>query len=335
MNGATWVHKEFDSNGRPVNDPPNGPWVLEIQPDEVLAGTVVAQSPLVEAVDTAMTVTITFWMDGADDFQAELKVRRKTDFSTFDVDPIMNLDPFGDQENRRWITYRASFDGLTPGQAFNVILENEALLRESFQGSLGGHPNNSVAVDMVEIWGVREASLDHSSFFDFEKGLQGWSSGNLEGGRWLLQTWSDLDPSPKRRKTSTTQANPPSSSNSPSLCLSLPCSPGIITVESPVLTLSPGARHTLELKFWTRGSVVYPATLRIRKKTPEGRYEALPFLNLRNYGDTDNTHWISFSHQYLVPSDTEEVSYQLVIEADLGSDLNNLVALDDLKITTS
>ncbi|MDK2412755.1 hypothetical protein QHH03_27025 [Aphanizomenon sp. 202] len=290
---------------------------MEIQPDEVLAGTVVAQSPLVEAVDTAMTVTITFWMDGADDFQAELKVRRKTDFSTFDVDPIMNLDPFGDQENRRWITYRASFDGLTPGQAFNVILE----------GSLGGHPNNSVAVDMVEIWGVREASLDHSSFFDFEKGLQGWSSGNLEGGRWLLQTWSDLDPSVGVPR--------PSDGQNFLFVERFDIHSGIITVESPVLTLSPGARHTLELKFWTRGSVVYPATLRIRKKTPEGRYEALPFLNLRNYGDTDNTHWISFSHQYLVPSDTEEVSYQLVIEADLGSDLNNLVALDDLKITTS
>ncbi|XP_042855263.1 uncharacterized protein LOC122242110 isoform X2 [Penaeus japonicus] len=317
MNGATWTRKEFDSNGRPVTDPPHGPWVLQIRADEVLAGTVVAQSPLLEAVDTKMGLTISFWMDGAEDFQTELKVRRKTDFSTFDVNPIMNLDPFGDQENHRWITYRASLDGLTPGQSFSIILE----------GSLGGHPNNSVAVDMVSFEGVREAALDHSSFFDFETGLQGWSAGNLEGGRWLLQKWSELDPSLAVPR--------PLDGENFLFVERFDIHSGVITMESPLLTLSPGTMQELRLKFWTRGSVVYPATLRIRKKSPDGKYDDLPFLNLREYGDTDTGHWVTYFLTYPIPADIEEVSYQLVLEADLGSDLDNLVALDDLIMTTS
>lgn len=27
------------------------------------------------------------------------------------------------------------------------------------------------------------------------KHLTGWSTGNMDGGRWVLQSWSDLDPS--------------------------------------------------------------------------------------------------------------------------------------------
>ncbi|XP_042859084.1 uncharacterized protein LOC122245198 [Penaeus japonicus] len=317
MNGAAWKRVQFERNVHPVSPPPVGPWVLQVFPEHIFAGTALAQSPKLRAIGSSLTIDLTFWMDGTADLPAQLKARRRAGFSTFDVEPIMNLDPYGDQINYYWVVFRASLHDLVPGETFTITLE----------GSLGGNSNNSVAVNKVLLNGVEEIPTDTTDFIDFEDGLFGWSAGNMDGGRWVLKCWSDLDPS----------LNVPQPSDGKNFLFvdRFDIHSGVISLESPAFRVSAGQRKKVVVKFWLRGSVVYPAALRIRKKTVNGDYDDLPFLNLAQYGDIDNPDWILLDREYEIPVDETEDAFQLVIEADLGSDVNNMVALDDLKIITS
>ncbi|XP_070000631.1 mucin-5AC [Penaeus vannamei] len=316
MNGAAWRRVTFDNTDHVVTAPPEGAKVLQVFPTHVFSGTTLAQSPLLEAVSETVRVKITFWMDGTHDFPTQLKVRKRTDFSTFDINPVMNLDPFGDQENHKWIAYSATLRYMTIGQTFTLNLE----------GSIGSNPNNSVAVNKVELEGVKAVQNDFANLVDFENGLFGWSTGNMDGGRWVLQSWSDLDPSLYVPK--------PSDGKNFLFVNRFDIHSGVISLESPAFPIQAGQRKKVHIKFWIRGSVVYPAALRLRKKSVNGAYDDLPFLNLAGYGDVDNPDWIFLDKQYYIPVDETEDAFQIVVEADLGSDMNNLVALDDLRIIT-
>ncbi|XP_042879052.1 uncharacterized protein LOC122257679 isoform X2 [Penaeus japonicus] len=316
MNGGAWRRVTFDHENHFVTAPPEGPKVLQVFPSHIFAGTVLAQSPLLEAVDETVRVLITFWMDGTNDFPAQLKVRKRTDFSTFDVNPIMNLDPFGDQENHKWITYSTYLTRMVVGQTFTLNLE----------GSLGSNLNNSVAVNKIVVEGVKVIQTDLTNLMDFENGLFGWSTGNMDGGRWVLQPWSDLDH----------LLNVPKPSDGENFLFveRFDIHSGVISLESPAFPIQAGERKKVHIKFWIRGSVIYPAALRLRKKSVNGAYDDLPFLNLAGYGDIDNPDWIYLDKEYYIPIDETEEAFQIVIEADLGSDSANLVALDDLTIVT-
>ncbi|XP_047501534.1 uncharacterized protein LOC125047323 [Penaeus chinensis] len=316
MNGAAWRRVTFDNTNHIVTAPPGGAKVLQVFPSHIFAGTALAQSPLLEAVSETVRVKVTFWMDGTHDFPAQLKVRKRTDYSTFDINPVMNLDPFGDQENHKWVAYSAYLRYMTIGETFTLNLE----------GSLGGNPNNSVAVNKIELEGVKVIQTDLANLMDFENGLFGWSTGNMDGGRWVLQSWSDLDPSLYVPK--------PSDGDSFLFVERFDIHSGVISLESPAFPIQAGQRKKVHIKFWIRGSVVYPAALRLRKKSVNGAYDDLPFLNLAGYGDIDNPDWIFLDKQYYIPVDETEEAFQIVVEADLGSDLNNMVALDDLRIIT-
>ncbi|ROT64662.1 putative mucin-2-like [Penaeus vannamei] len=316
MNGAAWKRVEFEGASHQVSPPPEGPWVLQVFPEHIFAGTALAQSPKLRAIGSSLTVDLTFWMDGTKDLPTKLKARRREGFSTFDVEPIMNLDPYGNQMNYEWVMFRASIHDLVPGETFTITLE----------GSLGGNPNNSVAINKVVLDGVEEIPTDTTEFIDFEGGLFGWSAGNMDGGRWVLKCWADLDPS----------LNVPQPSDGKNFLFvdRFDIHSGVISLESPAFTVSPGQRKKVVVTFWLRGSVVYPAVLRLRKKTVNGIYDDLPFLNLAQYGDIDNPDWIQLNREYEIPVDETEEAFQLVIEADLGSDAGNMAALDDLKIIT-
>lgn len=316
MNGAAWKRVEFEGASHQVSPPPEGPWVLQVFPEHIFAGTALAQSPKLRAIGNSLTVDLTFWMDGTKDLPTKLKARRREGFSTFDVEPIMNLDPYGNQMNYEWVMFRASIHDLVPGETFTITLE----------GSLGGNPNNSVAINKVVLDGVEEIPTDTTEFIDFEGGLFGWSAGNMDGGRWVLKCWADLDPS----------LNVPQPSDGKNFLFvdRFDIHSGVISLESPAFTVSPGQRKKVVVTFWLRGSVVYPAVLRLRKKTVNGIYDDLPFLNLAQYGDIDNPDWIQLNREYEIPVDETEEAFQLVIEADLGSDAGNMAALDDLKIIT-
>lgn len=50
---------------------------------------------------------------------------------------------------------------------------------------------------------------------------------------------------------------------------------------------------------------------RLRKKTVNGVYDDLPFLNLAQYGDIDNPDWIQLNKEYEIPVDEAEEAFQV------------------------
>lgn len=50
---------------------------------------------------------------------------------------------------------------------------------------------------------------------------------------------------------------------------------------------------------------------RLRKKTVNGIYDDLPFLNLAQYGDIDNPDWIQLNREYEIPVDETEEAFQV------------------------
>ncbi|KAK7078917.1 hypothetical protein SK128_013041 [Halocaridina rubra] len=316
MNGAAWERVEFDRSNHFVTIPPYGPWVLQVFSTDVFASTVIAQSPQLEATEESMNIQITFWMDGDPSLPSALKVRRRNSFSSYDATPILNLDPYGDQENHNWITFSAQLKDLAVGDIFSLILE----------GSLGGNFNNSVAVDRIVLEGVKAIESDPSAFFDFENDLMGWMQGNMDGGRWLLMNGTSSEPSLRIPQ--------PADGDRFLFAERFDIHSGVIALESPGFAIFPGEKKKVHIKFWTRGSVVYPAALRLRKKSIGGRYDDLPFLNLEPYGDIDNPDWITLDREYYIPVDETDEAFQLVIEADLGGDLDNMIAVDNVRVIT-
>nr|XP_045596153.1 uncharacterized protein LOC123756828 [Procambarus clarkii] len=313
MNNAAFSRVRFQSSL--VDAPPAGPWVLQVFQDNIQSGTVVATSPVLEAVDTEMKISLIFWMDGTVHYPAQLKIRRRFTFSSFEETPVMNLDPFGNQINQLWLTYNVTLTGLTLGQTFSLILE----------ASQGGDPTNAVVINRLEVSGVRVIESDFT-IMNFENGLMGWSIGNMDGGLWQLVNWTTLNPSLKVPRPATGDMFLISSRNH--------IYSGVLSIESPLLPASGGTTKRLKFKFWVRGSVTYPAVLSIRKKTPDGRYDTLPFVNLRSYGNIDSQSWLNFQRDVIIPLEEGDFYYQLVIEVDLGGRNENLVGIDDLTITT-
>lgn len=50
---------------------------------------------------------------------------------------------------------------------------------------------------------------------------------------------------------------------------------------------------------------------RLRKKSSTGEYDALPFLNLAPYGDTDNSDWVELDTEYYIPVSERDDGFQV------------------------
>ncbi|MPC43820.1 hypothetical protein E2C01_037474 [Portunus trituberculatus] len=77
------------------------------------------------------------------------------------------------------------------------------------------------------------------------------------------------------------------------------------------MEVSQGTSQLLEFQFYLRGTVTYPVVLRIRKKTPDGTYDALPFIDLRKYGNVDYQQWMRIEHEVEIPVNPEDTQYQV------------------------
>ncbi|XP_042237165.1 uncharacterized protein LOC121876210 [Homarus americanus] len=312
MNSASFRRVQFENTR--VGAPPEGPWVLQVFQDNVQSGSVVGTGPLMEATDSQISVSVIFWMDGSVNFPAQLKIRRRFSFSDLGETPVLNLDGFGNQDNQMWLLYTGTASAIV-GQRFSLLVE----------ASLGGDRNNSVAVNKLVVNGAK-AIHSNVTTMNFENGLLGWSLGQMQGGMWELKNQSHIDPALKVPK--------PPSGDMILVASRQHILSGIMTIESPILSAAAKTSKKLYLRFWVRGSSTYPVSLSIRKKSPDGVYDELPFVNLRRYGNVDSQNWLSLDKTIYVPLNDGEMFYQLVIEVDLGSRLENLVAVDDLSITT-
>lgn len=314
MNEGAFRRVHFEDAAHRVGPPPDGPQVLQVFADNVQTGTVVARSPRLQATKDEMMIVIRFWMDGSQDFPAQLKLRRQFSYDVFEEEPVVNLDAFGDQINNVWFKY-TKYKKLEEGETFYLFIE----------ASLGGDMKNSVAVSSIQLDGVKIIEDNEPMLFDFEGGLTGWTAGKNDGGIWELTTWEKLDPSLNVPKPITGEKFLIASRSS--------IYSGTITLESPIMEVSQGTNQLLKFQFYLRGTVTYPVVLRIRKKTPDGTYDDLPFIDLRKYGNVDYQQWMRLEHEIEIPVNPEDTQYQLVVEVDLGSNLGNVVALDDIQVT--
>jgi len=226
------------------------------------------------------------------------------------------MDPYGDQINQQWMTLTETFTGLTPGEEFNVVLE----------GSLGiNNEGNQIYVSRVYMEGVSEIPYDEESIFDFADGLVGWQAGSMDGGKFEVINYSDVDPE---------LGMPQPLSENVLVATRFDLHSGVITIESPPIRVLPLGAKQMDMRFWIRGSQEYPVLFRIGLKSIDGDYDNLPFFDLSQYGDADHQTWLGLGAYVEIPADPREPYFQLVFEVDLGGDNANELAIDMFIIRT-
>ncbi|XP_018027675.1 uncharacterized protein LOC108682930 [Hyalella azteca] len=314
-NGAAW--RRVSASNAAVA-PTNNSRILFLFTNDVVSSTVMATSPRMLATTTGeVYIAINFFMKGSRDYPAFLKLRRATSYTTFDDEPALSLDGFGEQNNQKWINHGGVFRGIAPGDEFYIVLE----------GSVGmDNLVNQVAVSKIVITGAIPYPTPEQEFFDFSNGLPGWTVGNADGGKWVVENYLDID--------GDYNMPPPSSGNNVLRVDRFDVHSGVVSIDSPMISLAPGTSKHLNIRFWMRGSQSYPSSLRVRRKTPDGVYDYLPFLDLSMFGDVNNQDWTELESDYRIPLDGIEEYFQLVIEADLGSGITNAVAIDFISIET-
>lgn len=314
-NGGAWKREKdsFDDV-----DPVSGEWMLRVHPVDIYSSVVMAMSPrMVVGPKGFINLAVDFYMEGSQEYPSYLKVRRTTSYITFDDTPALILDSFGDQYNQNWLQHGDIFDSLTPGEEFNIILE----------ASLGiNNYQNQIAVSRVQVHGAELVESTEEEFFDFEEGLIGWTMGSVDGGRWLVYDYDDID--------ADFYITPPTDNGKLLIVDRFDIHAGVVTIESPPITFTPGTAKELNLRFWMRGTATYPSSLRLRRKTMDAVYDDLPFLDLTAYGNSNNLQWTELDSYIVIPTEGLEDYFQLVIEADLGADESNLVAVDMIRIFT-
>jgi hypothetical protein len=292
---------------------------LNLFANDVVSSTVMATSPRMIAGSTGeISLAVNFFIQGSQQYPAFLKIRRAFSYKTFDEEPALSMDGFGQVANQNWLSHGGVFKGIMPGEEFFIVLE----------GSLGiDQMMNQVAVSRIAIEGAYPAPTEERELFDFNDGLPGWTMGNTDGGRWSVKEYSEIDSS----------YNLPLPSAGPNVLWvdRFDIHSGVVSIDSPMYLVDPQVRKNLSIRFWIKGSLDYPASLRIRRKTVDGEYDFLPFLDFSGYGSVENQDWIVLNDFYQIPTDGLVGYFQLVIEADLGSGSTNAVAIDTLSVSTS
>ncbi|KAF2358969.1 Concanavalin A-like lectin/glucanase domain [Trinorchestia longiramus] len=300
-NGAAW--KRQDTTGQ---------YALEVVGSPIISGVVMATSPrlLVWDEETEVIVGVTFRTTGSADYPSFFKVRRATSYTSYDETPFLSLDDYGSSDDAGYIYVEGTIRVTDPGEEFFIVLE----------GSLGVDQENTISVREVNVVGALLYPVPEAEFFDFSQGLVGWSQGNIDGGRWQVVDYEDLDSS----------VGVPQPSSSQILVVDrYDIHSGVITIESPPLYIIAGSTKTISARISVQGSEDYPVSLRLRAKTLDGKYDQFPFSN--RLWETSSGFWQTVTAEY----EATEDYFQLVIECDLGSGDDNFVAIDSITITSS
>jgi len=313
-NGAAWQRV---ISGYDVHPFEGQSFVLQVFPVDVYSGTVIAMSPrLVVGPSQALEITVEFYIKASKEHNAYLKLRRRLSFGEYDDKPAMNLDSYGDQYNSKWLRQTRVYSGLTEGEEFNLVLE----------GGLGAlNQENSVAVSRIIIKGAAAVQYNQDTFFDFNEGLVGWQSGSNDGGKWVSIPYIFVNPN---------LGLPPPSSGQILMVDRYDIHSGITTIESPPIPIFPFSAKQMQIRFWIKGSQIYPVSFRISLKTMDGTYDANPFLDLTEYGNSDSQNWFHLEGYVGIPADPKNDHFQLVLEADLGGDTDNHIAIDNIEVVT-
>ncbi|XP_047736901.1 uncharacterized protein LOC108679295 [Hyalella azteca] len=297
-NGAAWRRQNT-----------SGEYAIEVVGSPIVSSVVLATSPRLIVGDTGeVSVAVTFRMAGSQQYPAYLKVRRSYSYNSFDTTPAFSLDAFGTSETPGYVSHGAVFRNLEPGQEFFIVLE----------GSLGIDQGNVISVRELQLVGASPYPVPEQDFFDFQGGLVGWSQGNMDGGRWQVVDYRNIGVTiPKPTGDYVLYAD------------RFDIFSGVMVIESPPLSTITGSHKTISARVSARGSDDYPVSLRLRAKTLDGDYDDFPFVSI--FVATDETNWQVVTADYEVRKEF----FQLVIEADLGSDSENFVAIDTISVTSN
>jgi len=313
-NGAAWQRV---ISGYAVHPFEGQSYVLQVFPVDVYSGTVLAMSPrLVVGPSQQIELTVEFYIKASKEYPAFLKLRRRLSFSEFDDLPAMNLDSYGDQYNSKWLRQTRVYGGLTEGEEFNLIME---------AGLGADNVDNSVAVSRIVVKGAVAVEYNENTFFDFKDGLVGWQSGSNDGGKWVSLPYMFVNPN---------LGLPIPASGQVLMVDRYDIHSGIITLESPPIAVSAMSAKQMQIRFWIKGSPVYPVSFRISLKTLDGTYDADPFVDLFEYGNSDSQNWMQLENSVSIPADPKNKYFQLVLEADLGGDAGNQIAIDNIDVIT-
>jgi len=317
-NGASWRRTNFSFTDPGIRPPTGGDHAIQVFSHDVYSGTVLAMSPLLVVGETGVvSVTVDFFITvPLLNYPAYLKLRRRLSYTTYDDNVAINMDPYGDQINQQWMTLTETFEGLTPGEEFNVVLE----------GNLGvNNDGNQIYVSRVYMEGVSVIPFEEEAIFDFADGLVGWQAGSMDGGKFEVMPYADVPPG---------LGMPQPYSENVLVATRFDLHSGVITIESPPISIEPLKSKQLDMRLWIRGSQVYPVLFRIGLKSIGGVYDQLPFFNLAQYGDADHQDWLGLGAYVEIPADPRQPFFQLVFEVDLGGDNDNELAIDLFVIRT-
>jgi len=151
--------------------------------------------------------------------------------------------------------------------------------------------------------------------------------GLAEGGHFVLKHYSEVNPD--------FNMPPPPIGDNVLTLERYDIHSGIMSIESPQMLFEYGTIKTVDIKFWMRGSRVFPTSLRVRiKNNINGKYQEYPFADLTPYGNQPMNDWLDLSAEFPLDTSNNTGYYQLAIEADLGVDLTNMIAIDAIRVST-
>jgi len=184
-----------------------------------------------------------------------------------------------------------------------------------------------VAVSEIIVHGVELVPYEEQTFFDFSNGLKGWMPGLVEGGHFVLKHYSEM--------TETFNMPPPTNGDHVLTLERYDVHSGIMSIESPQMLFHFGTVKTAHITFWMRGSRIFPTSLRVKLKNNEnGKYQEYPFMDFSPWGNQLMVDWLGLETEFVLEGVNKTGYYQLAIEADLGADMNNMIAIDSITVST-